>query len=72
MLLVTADFNLAHIFSSSTPGVTHFVLYNNSVGPDVTKVLRLYDSLGIIVVLKWNLPQGKKAVNKKGETINIY
>ncbi len=45
--------------------MTHFVLYNNSVGPDVTKVLRLYDSLGIIVILKWNLPQGKKSVNKK-------
>ncbi len=46
--------------------MTHFVLYNNSVGPDVTKVLGLYDSLGIIVVLQWNLPQGKKSVNIKG------
>ena len=47
--------------------MTHFVLYNTSVGPDVTKVLKLYDSLGVTVVLKWDLPQKDLTVRRYGQ-----
>lgn len=37
-------------------GVSHFYLYNHSVGPDVQKVLDVYQQQGIVVTLPWNLP----------------
>ena len=41
-------------------GVTHFVFYNHSVGPDVDQVLRHYQSHNSanlsLTILSWNLP----------------
>ncbi len=36
-------------------GVSHFILYNHTVGPNVNCVLREYIDMGLITMLPWNL-----------------
>jgi hypothetical protein len=37
-------------------GVNHFVFYNDTLGPAVTKVVERYQRTGEVTVLRWNLP----------------
>ena len=36
-------------------GVSQFVFYNHTVGPDVERVLRFYSARGLVTVLPWHI-----------------
>ena len=47
--------------------MTHFIYYNDTVGPDVDKVLRKYSDRGEVTVLRWNLPlKTQKEIRTEG------
>ena len=48
-------------FSPFIPGVTHFTLYNDTMSPQVSCLLRYYQDLGIVQVLPWNLSMESQA-----------
>ncbi|ESO96728.1 hypothetical protein LOTGIDRAFT_239239 [Lottia gigantea] len=37
-------------------GVEHFTFYDYQIGPEIRSIVKVYENLGIVTVLKWNIP----------------
>ena len=52
-------------------GASFFIFYNNSLGPDVARVVSTYVSEGLAEVVQWKLPVGNETIHYFGQIAAI-